>query len=160
MEFFHRTGGPRAIVLRYTNVYGPRQDPHGEAGVVAIFIQQMLKGQTPTIFGDGKQTRDFVYVKDVAEANLLAAHRDIDGIFNIGTGKETNVNTLASLLADATGYTGGFDYQPARPGEQLRSVVDPSKAKEVLGFSPRISIEEGLRQTVHYFKQKALEKCE
>jgi UDP-glucose 4-epimerase len=152
LGYFQRAGGPGCLALRYSNVYGPRQDPHGEAGVVAIFTSKMLKGQPPVIFGDGKQTRDYVYVKDVARANLLALESSFNGVVNIGTGIETDVNTLAALLARHTRFSGQSIYNPPRPGEQFRSVIDPSMAKRELGFEPTIDLSVGLRETVEYFR--------
>jgi UDP-glucose 4-epimerase len=149
--YFERAGGPKVVSLRYANVYGPRQDPHGEAGVVAIFSRKMLSGSTPTIFGDGGQTRDYVYVKDVARANGLALECQSSVVLNIGTGVETDVNVLCSMLAKAAGYKGKPEYDAARPGEQRRSVVDPKRAMEVLGWKPSVGLEEGLRETVEFF---------
>ncbi len=123
--------------LRYANVYGPRQDPHGEAGVVAIFAQRLLRGQPCTIFGDGANTRDFVYVGDVARANLLALTSAHDGPINIGTGRETSVNQLYRKLANVTGVALEPTYAAPKPGEQRRSVIDPGLASRVLGWKPR-----------------------
>ena len=153
LGYFKRAGGPDYIALRYSNVYGPRQDPHGEAGVVAIFCQKMLSGQAPMIFGDGSQTRDFVNVKDVARANVLAMVSEFQGLFNIGTGIETNVSTLAAILARKIGFKGTVTHEPPRKGEQQRSVVDPSLAEQKLGWLSTLSIEQGLEETVEYFRE-------
>ncbi len=153
LGYFRRAGGPACVSLRYSNVYGPRQDPHGEAGVVAIFCQKMLAAETPVIFGDGSQTRDFVNVKDVARANLMAMESVLEGIYNIGTGIETNVSTLAAILARKIGFKGTAEHKPARPGEQQRSVIDPSLAERTLGWRPTLSIEQGLEETVEYFRE-------
>ncbi len=152
--FYYTTHRLPYTALRYANVYGPRQDPFGEAGVVAIFSQRMLKGDSPVINGDGNQTRDFVYVGDVARANLLALQHEVTGEINIGTGVETTINTIfheiRSLVASATPEVHG----PAMPGEQLRSVISCQKARAVLGWEPTIPLTEGLRHTVEYFKQR------
>jgi UDP-glucose 4-epimerase len=148
LGMFSRSAGMRAVALRYANVYGPRQDPLGEAGVVAIFCNRILDGKGVTIYGDGKQTRDFVYVGDVVRANLCAlAATGIRGSFNIGTGRETDVNTLARLLG---GPKLSIDYQPARPGETLRSVLDCSRAELDLGWKPEVTVEVGLRRTLEW----------
>jgi len=153
LESFARADGLRCVSLRYANVYGPRQDPHGEAGVVAIFAGKMLAGQTPTIFGDGKQTRDYVFVADVARANLLACDRlDVSGAVNIGTGVETDVNELAQHLARSTGFRGDFPHAAALPGEQRRSVLDCIHAREVLGWEPEVALADGLKQTAEWFR--------
>lgn len=140
------------VALRYANVYGPRQDPFGEAGVVAIFTQKLLKGEQPIINGDGKQTRDYVYVGDAVESNLVALKEDALGEFNIGTGIETDVNTLFHYLVKITGVEKGQVHGPAKPGEQKRSVLACQKAKKELGWEPKVSLEEGLAKTVEFFK--------
>ena len=152
LDLFKLSGGPGYVILRYANVYGPRQDPHGEAGVVAIFARKMLAGQAPVINGDGEQTRDFVYVGDVARANLLALG-DVSGVFNIGTGKETSINTITSVLAGHTGFAGQPVYGPAKPGEQRRSVIDAALAADELGWLAEISLDKGLEKTVQYFRE-------
>lgn len=158
---FQDARGLPYIALRYGNVYGPRQDPHGEAGVVAIFGRAMLAGETPTIYGDGLQTRDFIYVGDVAEANLLAAKKLLSGFrapsfdeaaFNVGTGKETSVLTIFQELARLIGFSGEPRYAPARPGEVRRSALDGRAAARVLGFTPRVSLREGLAATVDWLR--------
>jgi UDP-glucose 4-epimerase len=142
------------FAMRYANVYGPRQDPHGEAGVVAIFAGKMLRGEPVTINGDGKQTRDYVYVGDVARANLLALEKEPVGPVNIGTGIETDVNRLAELLLEATGSKSEVKHGPAKQGEQRRSVVDATKAAERLGWRPEVSLPDGLRRTVEFFRAR------
>ncbi len=144
------------ICLRYSNVYGPRQDPHGEAGVVAIFINKMLQNETPSIFGDGKQTRDFVYVEDVIQANLRALNYQKSGTFNISTATETNVNELYHLIAHTMKFDKEPDYQPARTGEQLRSVIDNTLALQELGWKPQYHLYDGLIETVQYFKERTV----
>jgi len=142
------------VALRYANVYGPRQDPHGEAGVVAIFTGRMLRGEPVTVNGDGRQTRDYVYVEDVARANLLALASRATGPFNVGTGIETDVNTLARLLLAAAGSRSEIRHGEAKPGEQRRSVVDARRAAAELGWRPEVTLEEGLRRTVAWFRQR------
>jgi UDP-glucose 4-epimerase len=138
--------------LRYANVYGPRQDPHGEAGVVAIFCGRLLEGRTCTIHGDGGQTRDYVFVQDVARANLLAAERRFDGALNVGTGVETDVNALHDRLARAAGVAARAEHDAARPGEQRRSCIDPSAAGAALGWRPEVSLDDGLARTLEWFR--------
>lgn len=150
--YFKEIHGMDYTALRYANVYGPRQNPHGEAGVIAIFTTKLLKGEQPVINGDGKQTRDYVYVKDVVEANWQATVRNYCGPVNIGTGRETDVNELFSGLVKLTDSKAQEVHAPAKAGEQKRSVVDNRKAGEVLGWKPRVSLEEGLRETVQFFK--------
>jgi UDP-glucose 4-epimerase len=140
------------VSLRYANVYGPRQNPHGEAGVVAIFSQRLVAGRPCTIFGDGGQTRDFVYGPEVARANQLALERDFVGPVNIGTGVETNLNELYRLLATAAGSKEPPQHAAPKPGEQRRSCVDPTLAKKVLGWEARMKLEDGLRRTVEFFR--------
>jgi UDP-glucose 4-epimerase len=155
LDYFARKRGLRAVCLRYANVYGPRQDPHGEAGVVAIFSQKMLRGESPTIYGDGGQTRDYVYVGDVVRANLSAFENEAAiGAINIGTGVETDVNTLAKHIADAAGFRGEIRYDAARPGEQRRSVLESGRARATLGWKPEVDLATGLGHTVDWFRTK------
>ena len=143
------------FALRYANVYGPRQDPHGEAGVVAIFAGKMLRGEPITINGDGKQTRDYVFVGDVVQANLAALEHEPCGAVNVGTGIETDVNRLAELIKQASGSKSEVKHGPAKQGEQRRSVIDCTKAAERLGWRPSVPLAEGLRRTVEWFRQRA-----
>src|SRR5437764_923576 len=143
------------VALRYANVYGPRQDPHGEAGVVAIFTGRMLGDEPVVVNGDGRQTRDYVYVGDVARANLLALETRATGPFNIGTGVETDVNALASLLLAAAGSRSQVRHGPPKSGEQRRSVIDCRRAAELLGWRPEVSLAEGLGRTVAWFRERA-----
>jgi UDP-glucose 4-epimerase len=143
--------------LRYANVYGPRQDPHGEAGVVAIFTGKMLAGEPVTVNGDGRQTRDYVYVGDVARANVLALERDCAGAVNIGTGVETDVNTLARLLLAASGSRSEVRHGPAKAGEQRRSVIACDRAAERLGWTPTVPLADGLGRTVEFFRARRAE---
>jgi UDP-glucose 4-epimerase len=153
LRTFHALHGLSYAALRYANVYGPRQDPHGEAGVVAIFSGRLLSGAGVRINGDGKQTRDFVYVGDVAEANALALASDAVGSFNVGTGIETDINRIFEVLKRLTGSHQSEEHGSAMPGEQRRSVVDARKIEKVLGWRPRTSLESGLDATVRYFRQ-------
>ena len=141
--------------LRYANVYGPRQDPHGEAGVVAIFCGRLIERRPCTINGDGKQTRDYVFVGDVARANLLAAEKGFVGALNVGTGVETDVNELYARLARAAGVEVPPVHGPGKPGEQKRSCVDPSAARAALGWAPEVPLDEGLLRTLQFFRAKA-----
>jgi len=140
--------------LRYANVYGPRQDPHGEAGVVAIFCGRLLEGKPCTIYGDGGQTRDYVFVGDVAAANLLAAEKRFDGPLNVGTGVETDVSAIYAHLAKAAGVSRPAEHGPARLGEQRRSCVDPRAALAAIGWRPEVGIEDGLARTLEYFRRQ------
>lgn len=152
--FYYKANfGMDYCILRYANVYGPRQDPHGEAGVVAIFIQKMLEKEQPIINGDGKQTRDFVFVRDVAKANVMALSFNRSGIFNIGTGIETDINILFNELVGISGVNYKEVHGPKKDGEQKRSVIDCEKAKNMLGWEPEVLFKHGLKQTVEYFKQ-------
>jgi UDP-glucose 4-epimerase len=141
-----------SVSLRYANVYGPRQNPKGEAGVVAIFASKMLAGEQPVINGDGKQTRDYVFVGDVVEANMLALRCPGSDVFNVGTGIETDVNTLFHALKHATRSGCAEQHVPAKKGEQLRSVLDTQKIRTTLGWKPTVTLEEGLGRTVDYFR--------
>lgn len=152
LGYYRAQYGLRSTALRYANVYGPRQNPHGEAGVVAVFSERLLRGDGCTVNGTGEQTRDFVFGPDVARANLLAATGDVEGPVNVGTGIETDVNRLYALLARAAGVERPAQHAPAKPGEQLRSSVDPSRAAKVLGWRPTVVLEEGLRRTVDWFR--------
>jgi UDP-glucose 4-epimerase len=155
-ELERRLYGLSTVTLRYGNVYGPRQDPLGEAGVIAIFCGKLLEGARPTIFGDGTQTRDYVYVGDVVEANLLAAASDAGGPFNIGTGRETSVLDLVEGLRETSGDEGfRADHAPERLGELPRSCLDVSRAREELGWTPRVDLAEGLRATLDAVRAQA-----
>lgn len=147
-----RTFGLCGCALRYANVYGPRQDPQGEAGVIAIFAGKMLAGEHPVINGDGAQTRDYVFVKDVVTANVLAAEAGLSGAYNIGCGTETDVNTLFQGIARLTGFTGERRHGPALPGEQRRSCLDARRFREAVGWRPQYALESGLAQTVAAFR--------
>ncbi len=143
------------IALRYANIYGPRQDPHGEAGVVAIFALKLLAGEQPVVNGDGKQTRDYVFVGDVARANLAALQTEYTGPINIGTAIETDVNQLFGHLRQLTGSSAPETHGPAKAGEQRRSVLAWDRARQLLGWQPEMNIEEGLHRTIEYFRTRA-----
>jgi len=148
---YNRLYGTKHVTLRYGNVYGPRQDPHGEAGVVSIFLSTLLAGEAPKVFGDGAQTRDYVYVGDVARATLAAAGQN-GSVYNVGTGRETSVVELLELCQRIAGSDFDATFMPQRPGEIQRSVVDPSRAVDELGWRPERSLEDGLRETYEFFR--------
>jgi UDP-glucose 4-epimerase len=152
--FYSVSYGISYVALRYANVYGPRQNPHGEAGVVAIFTEKLLRGEQPTINGDGKQSRDYVYVGDLVRANLAALQSDFTGAVNFGTGIETDVNALFRLLCKLCGSSAVEQHGPAKPGEQSRSVIDNTLAQRVLGWRPQVSLEDGFRETVAFFRTR------
>ncbi len=155
VKFFSNVHGLKYSILRYSNVYGPRQNPKGEAGVVSIFSTLMLENKTPVIFGDGKQTRDYVYVKDIVNANMLVMEGKGDNdYFNLAIQKEIDVNELFDAMSIIIGYKGKPIYAPARPGELQRNSLDISKAKKILGWKPKYTFEEGLKETVEWFKKK------
>jgi len=153
LRTFHALHSLSYAALRYANVYGPRQDPHGEAGVVAIFSQRLLRRDKARINGDGKQTRDFVYVDDVADANARALTSDAVGAFNVGTGIETDINRIFALLKRLTGSNQPEEHGPLLVGEQRRSVIDPRKIEKVMGWRAQTSLEAGLSATVQYFRE-------
>jgi UDP-glucose 4-epimerase len=161
LAYYGRVHNMDSAALRFGNVYGPRQDPHGEAGVVAIFCGRILGNKALTIFGDGRQTRDYVYVGDVARAMYLAATEplppkerlDARG-FNIGTGKGTSVIEIATLLQEVSGIKVPIEFAPHRPGEQQESFVNADKARELLGWTPQVSLAEGLAMTFAWFEQR------
>ena len=158
LGYYARVHGLDTVALRYGNVYGPRQDSHGEAGVVAIFCERILDGRTLTVFGDGLQTRDYVYVADVARANVLAATRPLPAAgpldsrsFNIGTGVETSVLELAALLRDTSGTDTVIEHAPDRAGEVRRSALAHERARDVLGWTPDVSLADGVAETFQWF---------
>ena len=152
LHFYKETYGIGFVVLRYANVYGPKQNPLGEAGVVAIFTERLLGGNKAIINGDGKQTRDFVFVEDVVESNVLALKYPESDIFNIGTGTETNISQIFRILKRKTGSKQKELHGPAKLGEQERSVLECSKAKGLLKWKPRFGLEEGIARTVEYYQ--------
>jgi len=153
LNYFKRLYGIERVILRYANVYGPRQDPLGEAGVVAIFTGKILKGEKPVIYGDGTQTRDYVFVEDVVKANVLALEGK-EGIYNIGTGRETSVNELINVFSKVLGREVEPEYAPPRKGEVRRISLAGEKAKRELGFVPKYSLEEGLKKTIEWYRGK------
>jgi len=159
LNVYRATFGLETTVLRYANVYGPRQDPHGEAGVVAIFTGKLLEGATgvaaPVINGNGEQTRDFVYVGDCARANVLALDKGSGSVYNIGTGEETSINDLAALLTELTDYAGDIVHGPETVGEVFRITSDCTRANQELGWTATVSLREGLARTVAHFRDKA-----
>jgi len=163
LNYYRRVHGMEYVALRYSNVFGPRQDPHGEAGVVAIFCNRLLAGEALTIFGDGEQTRDYVFVRDVAAANMLASEMalptseegagDLDEVaFNVGTGLATSVNRLADALEEIAGIHPGRDYRAGRPGELRHSTLEAAKMRE-RGWSPQFTIMQALQETYQYIEQ-------
>jgi UDP-glucose 4-epimerase len=153
LYYYKVVHGLSSVALRYANVYGPRQYPYGEAGVVAIFIQKMLNGGQPLINGDGNQTRDFVFVQDVVRANILAVMNDSDeNVFNIGTGIETSINQIFHFVKEVIAPNIQEKHGPAKQGEQRKSVIECTKAKEILNWEPKTSISDGLRMTCDYFR--------
>jgi len=155
LYYYHYNFGLNYISLRYANIYGPRQDPYGEAGVVAIFCSKIISGKSPTINGDGRQTRDYVYVGDVVEANVAAAGSDFIGEINIGTGKEIDVVELFNIIKNISpGNSIKEIHGPPKEGEQIRSSLSYKKAKDIIGWQPKVTIEEGLKLTYSWFKNK------
>jgi len=154
LEYFRHVAGLSYAALRFGNVYGPRQNPEGEAGVIAIFSQQLLKGQQPLINGNGLQTRDYVYVRDVVESIMVASDQHVNGVYNVGTGEETTVNEIFEQLQMLTKSESKELHGPAKKGEQLRSVLDCSKLTEETGWEPTVSLSEGLAETVEFFQKK------
>ncbi len=152
--YYKAVHGLDYISLRYVNIYGPRQNPNGEAGVVAIFTGKLLKGEQPTINGDGKQTRDYIYVGDAVRANVLALRFKGSNIYNVGTGVECDVNTLFAKLRDLLNPSCTERHGPAKRGEQQRSVISYKKIERDLGWRPAVQLDEGLRLTVEYFKSR------
>jgi UDP-glucose 4-epimerase len=152
LHFYHLQYGLPYVALRYANVYGPRQDPHGEAGVVAIFAGNLAADRSSTINGTGEQTRDYVYVEDVVRANVLALENESpSGAYNVGTGIETSVNRLYELLRAISGRDLPPGYGPAKPGEQPRSSIDPACAARILGWRPEVKLVAGLQKTLRFF---------
>jgi UDP-glucose 4-epimerase len=151
---YHRLHGLSYTVLRYPNVYGPRQNPNGEAGVVAIFAGQLLRGETPTIFGDGEKTRDYVHVSDVVEANRLALVEDRGEVFNLGWGEEVSDRAIFEAVSRAVGVSVAPLWSDARPGEVQRICLDSSRIRERLGWTPKVRLEEGVLDVVRYQRER------
>ncbi len=152
--YYKAVYGIDSVSLRYANIYGPRQNPAGEAGVVAIFTTKLLSGQQPVINGDGKQTRDYVFVGDVVQANVLALQCEGSHVFNIGTGVESDVNQLFHHIKKSTRSSASENHGAAKMGEQMRSVLTAEKIQQQLGWEPTVSLAEGLERTVEYFRTK------
>jgi UDP-glucose 4-epimerase len=148
LYFYRVVHGLKSVSLRYGNVYGPRQRKDGEAGVVAIFAGAMLEGETPRINGDGQQTRDYVFVDDVVRANMAASELDLEGIYNVGTGIETSVNDLFAAIRRAIGFDRDAEHGPAKPGEQMRSVLDGTKLRSEGKLPPFVPLSDGIAETV------------
>lgn len=155
LGFFRFVHGIKAVSLRYGNVYGPRQRKDGEAGVVAIFAGAILEGQTARINGAGEQTRDYVFVEDVVRANMAASEHDLDGIFNVGTGVETSVNELYTMLASALGTSTPAEHGPAKAGEQQRSVLDGTKLRKLAGLPEPVPFAHGIARTVDWLRSQS-----
>ena len=159
LNFYQKTYGLNYVVLRYSNIYGPRQNSKGEAGVIAIFTDKLLNNETPTIYGSGNQTRDFLFVKDAVDATVKALNYGVRDsvnslpVFNVGTGIETSVNKLYRLLVKETGKDISPKYTPPKKGEQQRSCLDFSKIKRELNWQPKYNLKDGLSKTVKWFKE-------
>ncbi len=154
LEYYYQTFQLPFVALRYANVYGPRQNGQGEGGVVAIFSERAVMHNPLTIYGDGSQTRDFVFVDDVVQANFKALNATQSGIYNIGTGVETSINNLAENVMTLANMSAGVTHGAARPVDQQRSALDYSKAKQELGFIPIVDLETGIQKTIAWFKDK------
>ncbi len=154
LYYYKEVYGIDYVILRYANVFGPRQNPHGEAGVVAIFASKMLDNQEPLINGDGKQTRDYTFVSDVVRANVLALEHPTSEVFNVGTGVETDVNVLFAELRRHLRPDCPERHGPAKPGEQRRSVISYAKIERAMGWTPRIDLKRGLALTASFFREK------
>ena len=156
MTYFREVLGLSTVALRYANVYGPRQNSKGEAGVIAIFAERMLRGEAVTINGSGEQTRDFVYVGDVVAANMAMIERpDLSGAFNVGTGVETSVNALYDAMARVAGTSARPEYGPAKTGEQMRSVLDGTRLRQFAAIADPLPLERGLEETIRWFRATA-----
>ena len=153
IAYYREVHGMPALALRYANVYGPRQNAHGEAGVVAIFAKRMLGGEEVTINGSGEQTRDYTFVGDVVAANVAGVEHELTGAFNVGTGVETSVNELHDLMAGIAGTTLAPKHAPAKLGEQLRSVLDGSVLRDIARLPPPVPLRDGLSRTIEWFRQ-------
>lgn len=154
LHYYHEIHSLPYVALRYANVYGPRQNPHGEAGVIAIFAERLLRGEPATIYGDGENTRDYVFVSDVVAANLGALARDKVGAYNVGTGIETTVNAIFRRINNLTEAGAEERHGEAKAGEQRRSCLDWEQARHDLGWAPQVGLDEGLARTVEFFSEK------
>ncbi len=156
LYIYRKHHGIDYTILRFPNVYGPRQDPLGEAGVVAIWTGQMLKSEQAVIYGSGEQERDFVYVGDIAQANVLALNKGGGQILNLGSGIGTSINEIFDLLKESTGYQGTAEHGPAKEGEVFRIFITNERAKEALGWAPSVALKDGIEKTVAYFREKEI----
>ncbi len=154
LDYYAKATGLHTVSLRFGNVYGPRQDSEGEAGVIAIFSKRMLDNNQPIINGTGKQTRDFIYVEDVVDSILVTMREEVQGVYNVGTGQETSINECYGILKDLTKASCKDLYGAAKKGEQLRSVLDVRKIREDLEWEPQVSLQDGLEKTVEFFREK------
>lgn len=158
LYFYKEVHGLRYTILRYANIYGPRQNPLGEAGVVCIFLDKIFAGEQPIINGDGTQTRDYVFVKDVVKANLITLNEEESEIYNVGTGIETSVNELFNLINENFDFSIKEVHGPAKPGEQKRSVITSEKFFQKFGWKPSTSLKDGLKQTIEYYKSLKVQR--
>lgn len=154
LNYYHQQYGIPQVVLRYANVYGPRQNPHGESGVIAIFSEYIAGGKQPVINGDGTHTRDYVYIDDVVRANLMALETDFTGELNIGTSTETSTNDVFHKVVTEFGVDIPEEHGPERPGEQVTSSLSYEKAKQVLGWEPQVGFDEGVKKTVAWYRER------
>jgi UDP-glucose 4-epimerase len=154
LNFYHEVYGIPYCVLRYSNVYGERQNPHGESGVVSIFMEMIQEGKKPVINGDGTHTRDYVYVRDVVDANLRALESEYIGYLNIGTGSEISTNEVFRKVVQEMGAQIEETHGPERPGEQVTSSLNAQKAKDILGWAPQVSFDEGVKKVAEWYRQK------
>lgn len=152
VEYFKNRGGLQAVILRYSNVYGPKQNPKGEAGVIAIFADKMLSGETIEVYGDGSSSRDYIYVGDVVEANLAALKSQISGTYNVASSRETSIKELVDKIKKITDSSSQINYREGRPGELKASCLDNRRAALELGFEAKVDLEEGIKKTVEYLR--------
>lgn len=153
LRFFAQKYNFCATIFRYANIYGPRQTPKGEAGVISIFLEHVFSEKSPTIFGNGKQTRDFLFVEDLLQAHFLATEKDISGTFHLGTGTEISVLELYKEIVKQTSFGGEIKFEKAKKGELLRSCLEASKFQKISGWKPTTSFEEGLKKTIEWWKE-------
>ena len=154
LQLYGALNGLRFTVLRYANVYGPRQDSHGEAGVVAIFSELLLEGKAPTIFGDGTKTRDYVFVSDIVQANVLALDRGDGGVYNVGAGREVSDDEIFAAVRDAVGVKIEPVHSEFRAGEVRRIALDASRIRDEFGWRPRVALEQGVPKAVEFYRAK------
>jgi UDP-glucose 4-epimerase len=160
LQLYSALNGLRFTVLRYANVYGPRQDPHGEAGVVAIFSQLLLEGKAPTIFGDGTKTRDYVFVSDIVQANVLALEAGDGGLYNVGTGREVSDDQIFEAVRDAVGVKIKPVHSEFRRGEVRRIALDAGRIRAELGWRPRVALEQGIPKAVEFYRARQVKSSQ